>query len=285
MDLEEFKDIKYVPDDDDDDEQIERAPRPVLEDLRTLRKYTVPIYPIFIGREKNSYITIPVPAISRKHAKVFERNKIFFIQDLGSINGTFVNDKRILDPVELKEGDRIKLAITTKYPSGARELLFKSNVSEEQRMEQERKKERDTILKDAGITPSTASKKIALRHCVFSVSKRDFVSVFKTEEGRRVPLAMLNLAKKMLTFQSTLPFRVKDTVIFSINHSRIPESLKLALRIIKVTPLEPKNYGVVEHKGLIIKFSDKHKALLESLVDMSDLICYLNSTFKSPQAE
>ena len=284
MDLEEFKDLKNIPD-DDDDEQIEQAPRPILEDLRTLRKYTVPNYPVFIGREKNSYITIPVPAISRKHAKVFERDKLFFIQDLGSINGTFVNDKRILDPIELKEGDRIKLGITQKYPSGARELVFKNNVAEQHRLEQVRKKERDSILKDAGITPSSSSKKIALRHCIFTIAKRDFVSVFKTEEGRRVPLVMLDLAKKMLAFQSMVPFRVKDTIIFSINHPRIPESLKLILRIVKVTPIEPQNYGVVEHKGLIIKFSDKHKTFLESLVDMSDLICYLTSTCKSWQSE
>jgi pSer/pThr/pTyr-binding forkhead associated (FHA) protein len=44
---------------------------------------------------------------SRKHAKVFLVRDTLWVEDLGSANGTFVNDERI-DSAELKSGDRVR---------------------------------------------------------------------------------------------------------------------------------------------------------------------------------
>ncbi len=274
MEFEDFKDLPEEAEQGTPTQSLDQ--RPVIQDLRTGRKYPIPSYPLFIGREKYSSICIPVPAISRRHAKIFEREGVFYIQDMGSINGTFVNDKRILDPIALKEGDRVKVGVTKKYPKGAREFIFKSNVSEEERLEKEKNEERDRILKEVGVTPGPAeSKKIVLRHCVFNVAKKELVAIFKAEEYHRVPLLKLDIGHSMLSFLDLSSFRVRDTVTMSLEHPRLPEPLKITLRILGVNPKPV--YGIIEHKCLIIKISEKHKAILENMIVLSDMICYMTS--------
>ena len=278
MEIEDLKDIPELP--DDEEEGGAKGPRPQLEDIRSLHKYTVPTYPIFVGRERKCSICIAVPAVSRKHAKVFERDGNFYIQDLGSINGTFLNEKRILDPAEMKDGDRIKISVTQKYPKGVREFVFRRNLPTQQKEESER----DLLLKEIGVTPGEV-KKILLRHCLFKISKRDIVSVFKAEEFRRVPLVRLDFAKRMVSFQSIVPFKVKDTINCSLEHPRLTESVKFTIRILSAQAVPPEDYAITEYKGMIVKFSEQHKALYDKMIQVSDLICYITSTVKSETSQ
>ncbi|GAB4400712.1 MAG: hypothetical protein OHK0053_22610 [Microscillaceae bacterium] len=62
---------------------------------------------ITIGRAANNDIAIPEQTVSSKHATITVQNGSFFINDLGSTNGTFVNGSRI-DSKILKSGDLIK---------------------------------------------------------------------------------------------------------------------------------------------------------------------------------
>lgn len=50
--------------------------------------------------------------ISREHARVVQREGHYWIEDIGSANGTFVNDLRIFSPQVLKPGDQIRLGRT-----------------------------------------------------------------------------------------------------------------------------------------------------------------------------
>jgi serine/threonine-protein kinase len=52
----------------------------------------------------------PDSKVSRKHARIIRRDEAYFIEDLGSTNGTFVNRGRRLlpgTPQVLNEGDEI----------------------------------------------------------------------------------------------------------------------------------------------------------------------------------
>lgn len=75
----------------------------------------VPInsYPFTIGKLKNSVnMVINNPLISRIHACIYMDKEEFFIEDMNSSNGTYVNDT-LLKPHEkfpLKEGDKIKFS-------------------------------------------------------------------------------------------------------------------------------------------------------------------------------
>ena len=46
------------------------------------------------------------------HARVFRRSGELWIEDLGSTNGTFLNDERLDVPARLRRGDRVKVGST-----------------------------------------------------------------------------------------------------------------------------------------------------------------------------
>jgi len=64
-----------------------------------------------IGRSSNNDIQISEQHVSRQHAVVNYRDGIFMITDLGSSNGTYVNEKRIDEPFPLFAGDEVRLYV------------------------------------------------------------------------------------------------------------------------------------------------------------------------------
>ena len=52
-------------------------------------------------------LVIPKATISRRHALIEYRDYGFWLIDQNSVNGTFVNNQQVTDPVRLKHGDRI----------------------------------------------------------------------------------------------------------------------------------------------------------------------------------
>ncbi len=61
---------------------------------------------IVIGRTSDLDLVLAEDMVSRKHAKIFFREGAFWIQDLGSTNGTFVNGEKV-KKAQLAEGDRL----------------------------------------------------------------------------------------------------------------------------------------------------------------------------------
>lgn len=80
------------------------------------RKETLPFkvkeyYPLeeltFLGRGNDNEIVIKDPYISKKHLRIVKDEDNYFLEDLKSANGTYVNGDRIMDVVKLNNGDRI----------------------------------------------------------------------------------------------------------------------------------------------------------------------------------
>jgi class 3 adenylate cyclase/tetratricopeptide (TPR) repeat protein len=63
-----------------------------------------------IGRGEQNNVRLTDPSVSRDHALIHRSDGSFLISDLGSANGTFVNDERIHLPRSLSPGDRVKFA-------------------------------------------------------------------------------------------------------------------------------------------------------------------------------
>lgn len=71
---------------------------------------------IIIGRDKSCNITLNDPLVSRRHAKITViEGKKFYIEDLNSTNGTYVNNNPILKgkKILLKKNDKIRMGSTT----------------------------------------------------------------------------------------------------------------------------------------------------------------------------
>lgn len=69
---------------------------------------------IHIGRSSDSDIKMKDEYVSRRHLKVFERGGKYFLQDLSSSNGTFVNGLQVApgEEVEVKEGAPITVGMS-----------------------------------------------------------------------------------------------------------------------------------------------------------------------------
>lgn len=72
---------------------------------------------IIIGRDPNADLSISSPAVSRRHAKLTREGDGYALEDLGSSNGTFLNEERLAGREVLKSGDQIRLgqAIHLRY--------------------------------------------------------------------------------------------------------------------------------------------------------------------------
>ena len=53
--------------------------------------------PIVIGRSREASFTIAHPIVSRRHCELFEQDGLIMVRDLGSLNGTLFEDKRIAE--------------------------------------------------------------------------------------------------------------------------------------------------------------------------------------------
>ncbi len=75
---------------------------------------------VVIGRGRSADVVIAEPTISRAHAAIGYDGEEFFVEDLGSTNGTAVNGKR--EPrTKLNGGDKIqlgKLLLQVTLPDG-----------------------------------------------------------------------------------------------------------------------------------------------------------------------
>ncbi|MBQ2620911.1 MAG: FHA domain-containing protein [Thermoguttaceae bacterium] len=65
--------------------------------------------PFIIGRLPECNLRIESKALSRRHAQIDVSDGSVTVKDLGSTNGTFVDGKKITEPVELKNGQSLRV--------------------------------------------------------------------------------------------------------------------------------------------------------------------------------
>lgn len=63
---------------------------------------------ISLGRKGDNDIVVKDPYISKNHFQIAEDEKEYYLEDLNSANGTYVNGDLALDIVRLRNGDIIK---------------------------------------------------------------------------------------------------------------------------------------------------------------------------------
>lgn len=73
----------------------------------------IPIHgEVTIGRKNNNMLVLDDVYVSGYHARVFIRNNEYVLEDLGSTNGTVLNDQSISGKVYLHNGDEIRIGST-----------------------------------------------------------------------------------------------------------------------------------------------------------------------------
>jgi len=64
---------------------------------------------VVLGRGDAAEIRLGDPFASSRHARVYEQGKILVIEDLGSTNGTYLNEELLDGPRPLHPGDRVRI--------------------------------------------------------------------------------------------------------------------------------------------------------------------------------
>jgi hypothetical protein len=89
---------------------IERAPKSLailVDKTRPDQRYDLS-GTVNVGRARENQIVLQAPSVSRHHAWIKAEGEDFSVFDVGSANGTFVNDERIQEPRRLESGDVIR---------------------------------------------------------------------------------------------------------------------------------------------------------------------------------
>ncbi len=79
----------------------------VLEGAKTGAKIAVKKDEFLIGRSHKCHLCAGSSSVSRNHCAITRKDATVSIKDLGSRNGTLVNDKKISEEVELSSGDEL----------------------------------------------------------------------------------------------------------------------------------------------------------------------------------
>lgn len=77
---------------------------------------------LVIGRAAGCDLALADPFLSRQHSRFFRRGERWFVEDLGSRNGTQVNGRPVDGPTEVRPGDAIQISgstLTLAPPRGA----------------------------------------------------------------------------------------------------------------------------------------------------------------------
>ena len=65
---------------------------------------------ISIGRVSESDLVVKDRFLSRQHARLYREGEHVWVEDLHSSNGTWVNDRRVEEPIEIHPGDELRLS-------------------------------------------------------------------------------------------------------------------------------------------------------------------------------
>ena len=65
-----------------------------------------------LGRGVECELRLDDTYASQQHARIFDRGGSWYVEDLGSTNGTFVNEQKLVAPAMLTPGDKIRVGTT-----------------------------------------------------------------------------------------------------------------------------------------------------------------------------
>lgn len=68
--------------------------------------------PILIGRANDSTLVLTDDYASTRHARISETSNVWYLEDLGSTNGTYVGQNKVTGPIPLEAGVVIRIGKT-----------------------------------------------------------------------------------------------------------------------------------------------------------------------------
>ena len=101
-----------APDDELARHKRDHGPKAVL--YNNNERYELGARTVIIGRSggndpERDYIIVPEKTVGRWHATIERRGQTFWVRDEGSVNGTYINDERVIGEQPLKHRDTLRV--------------------------------------------------------------------------------------------------------------------------------------------------------------------------------
>ena len=98
-------------------EQMSDSPVLIItEGEQVGQRWTIKQDSFVIGRGGECELVLPERQVSREHIRIYRENDRYFLQDLDSKNGTWVNESQIQNTtVQLRDGDEVSVAMAVRF--------------------------------------------------------------------------------------------------------------------------------------------------------------------------
>ena len=94
----------------------------ILEGEQTGQRWAIDGDEFVIGRGASCSLVLPERQVSREHIRIYTEDDTYFLQDLNSKNGTWVNGEQVKGGiVNLRDGDEISIALAVRMTYDASE--------------------------------------------------------------------------------------------------------------------------------------------------------------------
>ena len=93
------------------------AERPILiiqDENQPAQHWSMSQDSMVLGRGEECDIVLAERQISRQHIRIYKESDLFYIQDLDSKNGTWVNGQQLKGTRELRDGDEVHVALAVR---------------------------------------------------------------------------------------------------------------------------------------------------------------------------
>ncbi len=87
-------------------------PGPYLTDPNK-QEHHLPMNGAVIGRALECDIVIASKSVSREHTRLYREGRRWFVEDMGSTNGTYLNDVRVVAATDIRDGDTLTVGDVT----------------------------------------------------------------------------------------------------------------------------------------------------------------------------
>jgi FHA domain len=68
--------------------------------------------PVLVGRADDSTLVLTDDYVSTRHARISQQDNVWYVDDLGSTNGTYLGQMRVTGPVPLEPGVPVRIGKT-----------------------------------------------------------------------------------------------------------------------------------------------------------------------------
>lgn len=156
---------------------------------------------IVVGRSPFCDLVLTAKTVSREHARIGRDAGGYYIEDLGSLNGTYVNNQRVKGPVHLRDEDLIRLFDVV--------LLFQERETARSGAAPADRGRFDVPLDEANEAPASAAPTATIVHALNAASES------RVDRGSAEKLrALLDINRRLgssLDVEEMLP-RILDSV-------------------------------------------------------------------------